>query len=224
MTPGRHLLELLNEILDLSKIEAGRMELELGARRRWSAALERGADHGARARRAARRSTLSLEVEPGVDAIVADELRFKQVILNLLTNAVKFTPDGGAVEVKARRLDGEVDATVTRHRASASPRATRRGSSSRSSRAVAATRQRGGHRARPHPLAAGSSSSTAGGCGSRASSGAGSTFGFAIPLRAAATGAGGIAPAAPTPRAATAARRRTDDPARRGRRSTRSTC
>ena len=50
---------------------------------------------------------LALEVEPGVDVIVADQLRIKQVILNLLTNAVKFTPDGGRVEVGRERSRGD---------------------------------------------------------------------------------------------------------------------
>ena len=94
---GKHLLELLNEILDLSKVEAGRMELEYAAfdvrRRRWSTPRRCCASApAAHAHRAARRGrpTTSARCD-------ADELRLKQVVLNLLTNAVKFTPDGGSV-------------------------------------------------------------------------------------------------------------------------------
>ena len=107
---GRHLLELLNEILDLSKIEAGRMELEPGPFSLVEA-LERGMAM-VRDRAAQHSLELALEVEPGVDVIVADQLRLKQVILNLITNAVKFTPDGGRVEVRAREVEGRLEVTV----------------------------------------------------------------------------------------------------------------
>jgi signal transduction histidine kinase/CheY-like chemotaxis protein len=108
---GRHLLELLNEILDLSKVEAGRMELEPSTFRVEQAleyvvslTRERAAQHG-----------ISVRVGIGadVDTIEADELRFKQVLLNLLSNAVKFTPDGGSVEVGAERAGDELVVTVT---------------------------------------------------------------------------------------------------------------
>jgi len=108
---GRHLLELLNEILDLSKVEAGQMVLE-PVRFSVVAALEyalslvrdRAAQHGI---------GVGLEVDPGIDTIEADELRFKQVVLNLVSNAVKFTPDGGRVDVRASRDDHELAVTVT---------------------------------------------------------------------------------------------------------------
>ncbi len=108
---GTHLLELLNEILDLSKVEAGKMELELqrfdvASVLEYSVGLlrQRAATHGI---------TLELSVPAGVGAVDADELRFKQVVVNLLTNAVKFTPDGGRVTVAARRLGEELEVTVT---------------------------------------------------------------------------------------------------------------
>jgi signal transduction histidine kinase len=98
---GRHLLSLINDILDLSKIEAGRMELEL-SNFDAAAALanattlvrERAQRHGIR---------LTQQVEPDLGDIAADERKFKQILLNLLSNAVKFTPDGGAIDVIARR-------------------------------------------------------------------------------------------------------------------------
>jgi signal transduction histidine kinase/DNA-binding response OmpR family regulator len=108
---GRHLLALLNDVLDLSKVEAGQMVLEptvFGVRD----VLERGA--GLVRERAARHGvTLRVDVDDDVETVEADELRFRQVVLNLLTNAVKFTPDGGFVTVRAFRRPGEVAVAVT---------------------------------------------------------------------------------------------------------------
>jgi signal transduction histidine kinase/ActR/RegA family two-component response regulator len=108
---GKHLLELLNEVLDLSKVEAGRMELEytsfdLGELLAGAASMlrERAVLHGIE---------LAVEVGDGVDQIYADELRLKQVLLNLVTNAVKFTGDGGTVTVRALRDGDAIDITVT---------------------------------------------------------------------------------------------------------------
>ena len=111
LNSGMHLLELLNEILDLSKVEAGRMELQpsvfsLHGTIEHAIALvrERAALHGI---------TVTLEMDPSLDLIEADELRFKQVLLNLLSNAVKFTPNGGQVAVRAVRIDERLAVTVT---------------------------------------------------------------------------------------------------------------
>ena len=108
---GRHLLALLGDILDLSKIEAGRMELDLTTfpvddviGQALSLVRERAALHGIE---------LTLDAEEGLGLVTADELRLKQVLLNLLSNAVKFTPDGGSVEVHARREAGDLVVTVT---------------------------------------------------------------------------------------------------------------
>jgi signal transduction histidine kinase/CheY-like chemotaxis protein len=108
---GRHLLALLGDILDLSKIEAGRMELDLTTFpiddilvQALSLVRERAALHGIR---------LTLEAADGLGLVTADELRLKQVLLNLLSNAVKFTPDGGSIVVRAWRDAEEVDVTVT---------------------------------------------------------------------------------------------------------------
>ncbi len=96
---GKHLLALINDILDLSKIEAGRMELdvsEVSVPDTLSSAMtlvrERAQNHGIE---------LGLEVDPKVGVIQADERKVKQVVLNLLSNAVKFTPDGGRIAVRA---------------------------------------------------------------------------------------------------------------------------
>jgi signal transduction histidine kinase len=110
-TSGKHLLSLINDILDLSKIEAGRMELQLSEfmlpdvlATAITLVRERATRHGI---------TLGLDVAPGVGGIRADERKLKQVMLNLLSNAVKFTPEGGSVQVAAK-LNGEaVEVSVT---------------------------------------------------------------------------------------------------------------
>ena len=102
---GRHLLALINDVLDLSKVEAGRMDLELAPFDLPSALAdamtlvrERAMKHGI---------ALELDVGDGVGGVLADERKLKQIVLNLLSNAVKFTPDGGRVDVAARRdVDG----------------------------------------------------------------------------------------------------------------------
>ena len=110
LSSGKHLLSLINDILDLSKVEAGRMELELG-----TFSLREALENGLtmlRERASRHGIGLGLEVDPAVDLIEADERKVKQVIFNLLSNAVKFTRDGGRVEVTARRVDGEVQMAV----------------------------------------------------------------------------------------------------------------
>jgi signal transduction histidine kinase/DNA-binding response OmpR family regulator len=110
LTSGKHLLSLINDILDLSKIEAGRMELEVSSFA-LSEALENGLSM-LRERASRGGVTLELDVDPQIGAIEADERKVKQVIFNLLSNAVKFTPDGGRVGVTARRLPGAVEVAV----------------------------------------------------------------------------------------------------------------
>ena len=103
------MLLLINDILDLSKIEAGHVQLEPGEFS-LAAALENGVTM-VRERAARHGIGLKLEVN-GVDRIVADERKVKQVIFNLLTNAVKFTPDGGHVSVRAACENSEVRVAV----------------------------------------------------------------------------------------------------------------
>ena len=107
---GRHLLSLINDILDLSKIEAGRMELAL-ADVSIPETLQAGLTmHRPRADRAG--IDMRLSVEPGVDVVRADERQVRQVVFNLLSNAVKFTPRGGRIDVTARRLADAVEIAV----------------------------------------------------------------------------------------------------------------
>jgi len=110
---GRHLLSLINDILDLSKVEAGRMELHctpfnlpLAIESAVSVVRERASRHGI---------ALSLSVDDALGEIVADERKVRQIFLNLLSNAVKFTPDGGRIEVRTvlARDDAEVSVRDT---------------------------------------------------------------------------------------------------------------
>jgi signal transduction histidine kinase len=107
---GKHLLSLINDILDLSKIEAGRMELDVenfdvpaALGNAMTLVRERAQRHGI---------TLGLDVAAEVGEMRADERKFKQILVNLLTNAVKFTPDGGKVDVRARLTDGVLEVAV----------------------------------------------------------------------------------------------------------------
>jgi len=101
---GKHLLGLINDILDLSKIEAGRMELDI-ARFNLRSAMDNAMTL---VRGRAERHGIQLEQEISADIgdYDGDERKFKQIMLNLLTNAVKFTPEGGTVTMAAERIDG----------------------------------------------------------------------------------------------------------------------
>jgi signal transduction histidine kinase len=107
---GRHLLSLINDILDLSKIEAGRMELEttdfdLPSAIESTLMLVRERAH----RRAI---TLERTIDERLGVVRADERKVKQVLLNLLSNALKFTPEGGQVAVRAGMHNDEAEISV----------------------------------------------------------------------------------------------------------------
>ena len=111
LTSGQHLLSLINEILDLSKVEAGRMELELtsfdlplaidNAR---TFVRERAVKHGI---------TLDVDVDDRLGEYVGDERKIKQILLNLLSNAVKFTPEGGRICITANKTDNGAEISVS---------------------------------------------------------------------------------------------------------------
>ena len=111
LASGNHLLDLINDVLDLSKVEAGQVELEV-ATFSLREALERGVVM-VRERATKNGVRLSLELGADVDLVDGDERRVRQVVFNLLSNAVKFTPRGGTVLVASAREDGEVLVSVT---------------------------------------------------------------------------------------------------------------
>jgi GAF domain-containing protein len=108
---GIHLLSLINDILDLSKIEAGRMELELS-----DFHLPTALDSAltlVRERAGRRAIALHTNIDRQLGEIRADERKIRQVVLNLLSNAIKFTPEGGRIEVRAEPRGGSVEVSVT---------------------------------------------------------------------------------------------------------------
>jgi signal transduction histidine kinase len=110
ISSGNHLLSLINDVLDLSKVEAGQVELEVhpfslreALERGVVMVRERATEDGVR---------VAFAADPEVDVVEGDERRIKQVIFNLISNAVKFTPAGGEVGVSATRVNGEVRVSV----------------------------------------------------------------------------------------------------------------
>jgi signal transduction histidine kinase len=110
LSSAYHLLSLINDVLDLSKVEAGQVELVV-APFSLRAALERGVVM-MRERATQNGVAVAFAADQEVDVVEGDERRIKQVIFNLLSNAVKFTPAGGAVEVSAAQVNGEVRISV----------------------------------------------------------------------------------------------------------------
>src|SRR4051794_22779978 len=175
---GRHLLELINEILDLSRVEAGRMELEPVA-----LSLPELLEHAlalVRERAARQAQSVSLDVAASVGMVWADETKLKQVVVNLVTNAVKFTPSGGSVTVVARVERDEVVVTVSD---------TGVGIAVEDQARIFAAFQRGDRRASVEGTGLGLTLSKrfvelhGGRIWVKSAPGEGSTFGFAIPAR-----------------------------------------
>ncbi len=176
---GQHLLELINEILDLSKVEAGRMELDVGP-----VTLVDLVAHGhamVRQRATEHNIDLTWDVDPDV-VLWADELKLRQVVLNLLSNAVKFTEDGGSVVLTARVTGDDVEVTI---------RDSGIGISEADQTAIFDAFQRGGRSARESTEGTGLGLTLSrrivelhgGRIWVNSQVGTGSTFGFAIPMR-----------------------------------------
>ena len=98
---GRHLLSLINDILDIAKIESGKVELEPGAVKVKE--LLQGSMSMIREKAVKNHIRVSTRIEPEVEelVLVADERKLKQIVYNLLSNAAKFTPDGGRISLEA---------------------------------------------------------------------------------------------------------------------------
>jgi GAF domain-containing protein/anti-sigma regulatory factor (Ser/Thr protein kinase) len=111
LSSGQHLLSLINDILDLSKIEAGRMELDVADFHLPSAIDD--ALLLMRERAGRRGLALDRQVDDRLGQIRGDQRKVKQVLLNLLSNAVKFTPEGGRIEVRAAPAGDAVEISVT---------------------------------------------------------------------------------------------------------------
>jgi len=107
---GRHLLDLVNQILDLAKVEAGRMELETSTFAPTETIRESLAF--IRDRAASHRIELAMQLPADLPLVRADERKIRQVLLNLLSNAVKFTPDGGSIGVSGHAVNGELEIAV----------------------------------------------------------------------------------------------------------------
>jgi signal transduction histidine kinase len=110
LSSGQHLLNLINDILDLAKVEAGRMELQ-----RATFPLPPVLDNAmtlVRERAIRQGVGLSAAIDPSVGLLEADERKVKQILFNLLSNAVKFTPGGGQVTLAATAVEDEVEISV----------------------------------------------------------------------------------------------------------------
>jgi signal transduction histidine kinase len=110
-TSGNHLLSLINDLLDLAKVESGRIELDVkqfdlptALANSITLLKERANRHGI---------SIDLAIDERLSSFMGDERKLKQIMLNLLSNAVKFTPDGGRVNVKAGPVDGGVQISVS---------------------------------------------------------------------------------------------------------------
>ncbi|NOZ57204.1 MAG: response regulator [Calditrichaeota bacterium] len=102
LTSGKHLLQLINDILDLSKVEAGHMQLE-----RTKFEVAQAIDdvlNVVKALSNKKHIRLVPEIEDGLPPLYADKAKFKQILYNLLSNAIKFTPEGGEVKLRVTRV------------------------------------------------------------------------------------------------------------------------
>jgi two-component system CheB/CheR fusion protein len=110
LTSGKHLLLLINQILDMAKVESGKMKLTLSVLPMKSLLNEISllvADMVSK-----KKIEMLLEIAADLPDIEADELKVKEIIYNLLSNAVKFTPEGGRIGMRARKTDSKIEVVV----------------------------------------------------------------------------------------------------------------
>jgi len=110
LTSGKHLLVLINQILDTAKVESGKMKLALSIVPMKSLLNEISmliADMAGK-----KKLQMLLEIPEDLPDVEADELKVKQIIFNLLSNAVKFNPEGGQIGMRAKKIDSEIEVEV----------------------------------------------------------------------------------------------------------------
>ena len=110
LTSGKHLLLLINQILDMAKVEAGKMTLLLSSVPMKSLAYEISqllADMVSK-----KKLRVTLDIDEGLPSIEADELKIREVLYNLLSNAVKFTPEGGEIGMRVKRAGSEIETVI----------------------------------------------------------------------------------------------------------------
>ncbi|MDO8445072.1 MAG: hybrid sensor histidine kinase/response regulator [Deltaproteobacteria bacterium] len=110
LTSGKHLLLLINQILDMAKVESGKMKLDLSSLSMKSLLNEIStlvADMVSK-----KKIQMSLDIAEDLPNIEADELKVKQILYNLLSNAVKFTPEGGQIGMRAKKAGSEIEIVV----------------------------------------------------------------------------------------------------------------
>jgi two-component system CheB/CheR fusion protein len=110
LTSGKHLLLLINQILDMAKVEAGKMRMALSSLPMKNLLNEISlllADMVSKTK-----VEMLLEIAEDLPNIEADELKVKEIVYNLLSNAVKFTPEGGKIGMRAKKADSEIEIVV----------------------------------------------------------------------------------------------------------------
>ena len=110
LTSGQHLLLLINQILDMAKVEAGKMKLALSSlsmKRLITDISMLVADIAGK-----KKIHILLEIAEDLPNIEADELKVKEIIYNLLSNAIKFTPEGGKIGIRAKKVDSQIEVVV----------------------------------------------------------------------------------------------------------------
>jgi len=110
LTSGKHLLLLINQILDMAKVEAGKMKLSLSSLPMKSLLNE--ITSLVENMVGKKRLEMLLEIAEGLPDIEADDLKVKEILYNLLSNAVKFTPEGGKIGMRVKKADSEIEIVV----------------------------------------------------------------------------------------------------------------
>lgn len=110
-TSGRHLQQIINDILDLSRIEAGKMDLHLASYP--VSYFQENVERVLATAIAEKAVTLEFAFSPEFDEIVVDQTRFKQILINLVSNAIKFSSPRGTVRIESERIRNDIQFSVT---------------------------------------------------------------------------------------------------------------